>query len=297
MTYKLERFGSVFLPVVEAAPDIGTGPSRISVMELPGGGLFDNLGTVRAERSQTSIPLQAVLIGTSLDDLQDQLAVYRGLRGTRDKLWRRMPDGWLHWCYARLDGLQAVKDPRRRLSQIINLNWVMISRIWNGNHHGEGWTLDASPPVYLDDGYIFDEATGVVFTLDSENEFFTLTNSGNAIVKNVIIRITNPGGGDSDITEIHVLNLTTGFLAELAYTNTLPIGHQMKIDCGNWSVLDGYGAPDWDHMALGTSHAVDDLFQLAPGDNSIQVALTGGIGSPPAAPFPEISFEFCDGWE
>lgn len=278
MSYKLERFGATLLPFVNPTPDVGTGPSRENVLELPDGSLY-NMAGARAARAKTVIPLQATLLGTkaALDSAYDDL---RALRGTQAKLWRRRADNSLQWCLAVMMSIQARPDYRIPHKLDIDISFLMLSPHWYGLRHDGGWYLDDGE--YFDDGLALDSTETT--TLDSSPKTITLPNDGNRELTNVLATIT---AGSAAIT---ALTIEISGLVDLEYSNTVAAGQSLVIDAGARSVLNN-GVDAYADLALGSGHATGKWLELEPGDNDLVVTLTGGSTD------STITFEYYDAWE
>jgi hypothetical protein len=285
MNYKLEKFGSTLLPQIEAVSDIGSG-ARISLLELAGGGYYDQNGTRQTEQEQTTITHQARLVGTSETALYAQFRALLALRGVSAKLYRLNPDGTREWCQARLLWVRGQTDPRRRYSLPVEISFAMISRSWYGYIHGPEWYFDAG--YYFDTGMLFDASTGVTEELDGASEALTLINGGNKDITNPIIHIH---AGSADITHIEIVitNMDTTEVSDLVYSGTIVAGKDLVIDCGALTV-ENDGAGDYAHLARGAAHTEDGWMKLFAGSNGAAVA-TAGVSATST-----ITFEFADGW-
>jgi hypothetical protein len=290
--YKLEKFGTVMLPQIEAVSDIGS-VARLSLLELAGGGYYDQNGTQQTEQEQTTITHQARLVGTTETDLYTQFRALQALRGVSDKLYRYFPDGSREWCQARMLGVKGQTDPRRRYNLQIEISFAMISRIWNGSQRGPDWQFDnmlsGGPECYFDTTLMFDASTGVTFALDANLIQPYVTNGGNAAVTNPIIRVT---AGSVDITYWSFeLTLDDGTYMELDYSGTIASGKTLVIDCGAMSVVND-GVDDYSHLTLGSGppHSYDGWLKLQAGVNMFNIYTTGHSAT------ASITFEFSDGW-
>lgn len=282
MSYKLERFGTLTLPIYNPSQDVGVGPARAQLQDLPGGGVFDLLGSERASPGAQSVSRQGTIHG---DDLP-MLAELRALKakiGSRDRLFRRaQASGEIEWSWARLVNVRSERGVGDRYMLDVDIDFSVISPTWYGSRHGDGWLLDAGE--YLDAGLDLDEEGSDVWTLYGSTTNVVINNGGNAIVKNAILRIIP---GSAPITAVTV---SKSGQTEITYTGTINPSQVLEIDCGAWSVKNN-GVDDYDGLTYGSGHVIDGLLRLDPGANTIGIVKVGGNID------DRVIFEFCDGWQ
>ena len=95
MPYVLYQFGSLVLPEYNAENDVSTGQVAPVFLDLPGGGVFDVLGTEPAKRRITPINKRCTLDATDTTDMRTQYNALRATIGHRDRLWRKWDSGLL----------------------------------------------------------------------------------------------------------------------------------------------------------------------------------------------------------
>lgn len=278
MSYNLNKFGQTDLPKVNAEPDVGTGPAKSDLVNIPGG-WFDPQGTAQADAQTHIIPLACALIGATKTALDDAYDTVRALKGVRDKLWRLRADGDIQWIWARMIEIQAVRDYRVPHRLPMTISFQRLSPLWNGLRSDDGWLLDAGDR--LDEGLYLD---GTPTVLNTSPKNITVTNSGNATVKNAVITVTAVG------TDITALTIAKSGETQLVYSGTIAAGESLVIDCGAWSV-ENDGTDDYANFALGASHAIEEWLHLEPGNNTITVTKTGGGTT------STIGFTYYDGWQ
>lgn len=280
MPYVLYQFGDLVLPEYNGDNDVSTGQVAPVFLDLPGGGVFDVLGTEPAKRRATPLNKICTLDAEDVSELRDKYNALRAKIGRRERLWRRWDAGLYDWCWARLINIAARRTTKNYLHQEVDLQWVMISPHWYGQHHGGDWTLDSG--VLLDTGYPLD--TSDWLPLSEGVNSLTITNSGNRTVTNAVITITP---GDMEIT---ALTVGVAGISEMQYSGTLSNDDWLTIDCGGLSVWNG-GDEAYVFFSLTADHKIDDWLRLEPGANTVVITLTGeGTGA-------EALIEFFDGWE
>ena len=282
MSYTLERFSTVLLPAAMPETEAGTGPSAVQFVELPGGGWYDALGEDQARRAATDISLKAKLLlaGQDYDDL-------RGLRGKRARLVRRRTDKTgspVEWCVARLNAIQAMRKVENVRSLEVDFGWRMVSDIWYGQHHGDGWTLDSGE--IFDDGLYLDEADAVFTLVDGVNTI-SLPNGGNAAVRNAILTFTNVGAAKMQSVKVEIV----GASSILWDPGALVGGLVVEIDCGARSILYD-GANAYSNFSVEAGHVIDDWLALEPGANAVKITTDIDFGTE-----VELVVDYSDGWE
>lgn len=284
MPYELYQFGSLVLPEYNGDEDVSTGQVAPVFLDLPGGGVFDVLGTDPAKRRTTPLNKVCTLLATDSAALRTAYNLLRAKIGRRDRLWRRWDAGQYDWCWARLVNIAARHPHGNCLQQDVDLQFVMISPHWYGQHHGGTWVFDAG--VLFDTGYELNANETVQFLGDGADHSFVITNDGNRTVTNAVITVT--GGGDA-LYDLSDLTIKIAGICELTY-DLVPYDGTLTIDCGALAVLIGT-AGLYDGFALGTTHACDDWLRLEPGANTIVVSGTS------ESQIHDLLIQFFDGWE
>jgi hypothetical protein len=281
MPYVLYQFGDLVLPAYNADNDVSTGQVAPVFLELPGGGVFDVLGTDPAKRRITPLNKLCTL---DADDTTALRTAYNALRakiGRRDRLWRRWDEGYYDWCWARLTNIAARRTTKNYLHLEVDLQFVMISPHWYGQHHGGTWTLDDG--ILFDTGYPLDTTDWLPLTAGAATSL-TITNSGNRTVTNAVVTVA-AGSANITATKIGIAGIS-----EMSYTGTINAGTGLVVDCGALSVTNN-GNEAYVYFALTANHKRDDWLRLEPGDNTVVVTITGGGTGAQAL------IEFFDGWE
>jgi hypothetical protein len=260
--YRITRFGTVDLPDRRTAQYIGAGSVDTGMLPLAAGGAYDPYGSEDNFSRGFLVSWQGGLITSD---------EYRGLRamfGKRRKLHRTWDDGATEWVWARLVKLDSDRMIGHKNHVDARADFDVISAVWNGDSHGDGWVLDSGE--YLDDGLTLDEESGDEWTLYGATTNIVINNAGNAIAKNVTITII-PGTTDT----ITAVTITKTGETDITYTGTINPSQTLVIDCGAWSVENNL-IDDYDGLTFGANHAIDGILQLDPGDNTITITKTGG---------------------
>jgi len=282
MSYtRLVRFGTVDLPTLDPEWEPGPAEGRDRTVATTGG-FFDADGAGRAE---AAFPLARRFRGTVAEDtaaaMRTTLTALRGLVRKRLKLWREQEDDSdREWCWARL--IEAPMAQSVYLAQEVELRFLLLCE-WRGVRYSAGWVFDDGE--VFDDGLYFDEDDAGKYTLNTSPKAITLGN-GDAPVREVTITLT---AGSAAITDVTVADATSG--CAWSYDGTVASGKSLVMSAGNKALAnDGTDAYD-SHFTLEAAHASPWWFELAPGDNSVTVTLTGGSTD------STITFEYAEAWE
>lgn len=282
----LERFGTTSLPSNLPRLPVGTAMTRDTLLALPGGHWFDSQGTEQAPRDNRMIDYECRFYDTSATAVETTFNALKALRGTRDRLYRRLSDDSIQWAHVRLMQVSSMRESENQLWLEITLSFLILSRTWNGQHHGDGWDFDDGE--YFDTGLDLDEDTGDTFVLNSSPKKCTINNAGNASLRNLIITLT---AGSTDITALTVQRLLAAVVVEgLGFSGTIVAGTSLVIDCGARSVVND-GVDAYDDFNLGGSHTTEEWITVPPGDVGIRFTRTGGSSD------SEVVFDFNDAYE
>lgn len=280
--YILQRFGATALPGYDASSDIGVAPVDLRTFPLATGGVYDPLGSNQAASRGMTIIDRSSFVGQTAAELEADVLSMRALVGVRDKLIRMRDSGAFEWIYARLLKCNAIRRPANVFSLDVELEFAMHSAVWNGERHGDGWLLDSGE--YLDTSLVVDEETGDKYRLYAGTTNLTITNGGNAPVKNAILTITAAN------VAITGLTITKSGETHLVYAGMIAAGNSLVIDCGEWSVKNN-AVDDYANFSFGANHAIDGMLTLDPGANVLQIIKTGGNIN------DTLTIEFYDGWQ
>lgn len=282
--YILYKFGSLVLPDRMPSDDHSTGEYATNPMPLSTGGAYDPNGDGQAKIvGAYDLSKRALFTFSDENEMKSFFNSLRALAGQKDRLYRRWDTGDIEWVTARLKAIEGVREIKNQSHMVADMLFEVYSHYWHGEFAGK-W--------YFDDGHYFD--TGLYFDSGGDNvvlsespKSFTVTLEGDAIVNDPLIKVT---AGVADITAIEIKNTASGHEAEIDYTGTISAGETLEIDCGEYSV-ENDGVDDEENMSLGTTHAINEWFRLAPGDNPIIVTITGGGND------SEIDFDYYVGWK
>ena len=269
---RLFRFGDTKLPPRNPFLDIGPVPTQEAITELPYGGMFDHLGSVRAEpKFPYELTYDAVIQAQTPIDLETRLDVLRALVGTKASLYR-MAVGE-QWCTARLMSLELPADLSMYRHVPASFRFQMQST-WHGilRQYSDELIAPASPKI------------------------FTLHNGGNLPVTDMTMTFTVAGTATPEADWVGVWRTSPAVSIEWDYTinGTLEDGDILTIEFGQRSIYSDRGAAPVDEYA---ALFLDTLYNgnwliLFPGDNSVTVAWTEDTGDVT----PTITFEYYDRW-
>lgn len=250
MGYRITRFASTDLPARREMQDAITGRVQSSLVRLPGGKVFDAHGTETAIGEGYPVKVGGAVHAATPAALKTAVYALRALKGVQDKLYRT-PDGGSansEWVEARCDNVESIRDWRNRLWENVVFYFTVLDDVWSGAAGETNITLDASPK------------SGEV------------TNSGNAVVRDLTITIAAEG---TAITQVDIENLETGHVSKIRYSGSITAGQSLVIDCGALSVKNN-AVDDWDNLSIEAAHEIDEWLRLMPGNNTIRVTRTGG---------------------
>jgi hypothetical protein len=270
--YKLDLFlsdnGIFTLGQRMPSDDLSTGAAITAPFSQNGGGAFDGLGEERAASGVYTLTKTYRIWFATQAERVSHFQDLRELKGKRGKLIRNWDDGNSEYVTARVVRVSAERTLDDIRSLECTVEFEVYSAYWHGDYTGV-WTFDDGE--YFDIGLNFDSGADIV-TLNTSPKNMTITMLGNDICNDPVINVT---AGSADITAIEIKNTTAGHLAELDYTGTITAGEVLSIDCGAYTVQND-GTDDDANFALGTTHAINEWFRLAPGANTIVVTFTGG---------------------
>jgi hypothetical protein len=273
--YRLSRFGDVTLPTTNQVDDVGSGETPTAFHPLPGGGALDMLGNAKMYPAVVSRSKQVRIAASSASNLQSTYLELMALVGSRNRLYRELPDGTTHWQYARLKAVQASRDYQlaqyKRL-QDLTIVFETMEATWRGDRVGV-WFFDEEPPILFDEDppYEFDDDGGAKVSLTSSPTVFDENPGGNAPVRNLVWLVY--AGSDATMSNI-TIKRTNG--EQISFNGTIPIDGVLKINLGTMQVYNVH-TEAYDDLTLDDGADGDAWFQLlADTDNEITVTFTGG---------------------
>lgn len=282
--YTLYRFGTLTLPDEMPTDDNSTAPYSSAGIALSTGGAFDSFGSDQSYPAGTYKLTKACSFHfTSSATMRTYFNALRAMTGQKTFLFRQWDSGVVEWVMARLLRVDAEREVENKYHLEATLEFEIYSHYWHGSYLG-AWTFDAG--YYFDTGLYFDSG-GDSVTLNVSPKSFTITISGNAIINDPTITVT---AGSANITALEIKNTTTGHLAEIDFTGTITASESLVIDCGAYTV-ENDGSDAESDFALGSTHAIEEWFRLAPGANTITVTITGGSTD------STIDFDYYEGWK
>lgn len=284
MSYILQRFqigsSSVSLPRYDPETPIGTGPSVQVGTKGPDGAWFDALGDDLADLDLPyDLSWRGVAVEDSLAALETALAGLRALRGRRGRLYREMADGGVQWCTARVHQIpHTVRTHKQFLRQPVEVLFRVVSS-WYGAHHGGGWLI-GDPNVYIGDGHAIGEDD--LFALTTGANVLTVVNNGDGPVTAIELTIA---AGTAALEGIEVACGDAHFTVD-GLGDSVQLG--CVIDCGAQSVRND-GVDGWQYFELAADHSGEHWLELASGNNTVTITLTGaGTGRTATFDFSDV---------
>ena len=284
--YIIERFGNILLPTLNVIHPQDTGEAAAQMLNLPGGGAYDLDGNNQGFSGAYPLSVPCTIANRNEAILLSQYEQLRGLRGQRNRLYRRVYDGSLRWAWARMTGLSGVRPygNENRYKLDLTLNFVINGPIWYGITRIGYWNFDDG--LYFDTALMFDD-TDYVIDLTGAGTIINPVNLGNAPNSNVVFRYT---AKTSQTTALDVSMLFTDPIKVVhwGYAGIINVDSMLEIDCGAKTIkLDGVG--DYGNFALDAAHNNNDWLPMYPGGSSITISGTGGADN-------QLKLIYSDGW-
>lgn len=282
--YRLIRFGQVELEHYNQVDVIGSGATPTAYQMLPEGGALDLFGSLQKHPGTVERSKTLRLRGTSEQEIEQAYFGLLALRGTRQRLYRRTTTGDIHWIYARLVEVAAVRSyeqTKYRTVQDVELRFVTQEAFWHGDLGG-AWYFDSGEK--FDDGLAFDSSQ--TYDLVSSPTVFTISigeDAGRTATRAALLRVT---AGSSAITSISIVR-SGG--ESLTFGGTIAAGEDLLINTGTMQVTND-GVDAYNDLTLSPTANLASWFALEPGDNEITVTFSGGgTGS-------TIDFSYYEAW-
>lgn len=271
MAYTIDVFGAsyaggVALPRYEGEQPWGTLGVPGTLVELPGGLMWDSLGTDAAIPRGGVITIRGEWLAASTTDMQTKMDALRALEGTRNKLWMSNDSGTTtRWRYARCLQTRAAVMAGAASYAVIEMDFELAPGLWNGAAHAETTVLDT--------------ATHNV----------TTTNGGNATVRDARLQIN---AKVATITALSVsITVSGSLITHWHYDGTIAINKYLYINCGTRRVFNENTGDDYANFALQTDHTIADWLPIYAGETTIVVSYTSADTSAHTA-----VLAYNDGW-
>ncbi len=288
--YRLIRFGLQSLVFHNQVDTIGSGATPTAYQQLPEGGALDmygdqqkHPGTVeRAISRRLSMPPGA----SAQADLETLFLRLLALRGTRNRLYREMIGGDIHWQYARLVEVSAERSyeiTKYGRIQDISLRFVTQEAFWRGDLGGI-WYLDSGE--YLDSGLSLD--SGQTYPLTTSPTSFTISLGLSADAGRAAVRAVRMGIS-AGVASMSAITITRAGGESITFGGAILANKTLVIDTGTMQVLND-GVDAYDDLTLSPTADLAAWFALEPGDNPVTVTFTGGGAG------KQISFEYYEVW-
>lgn len=260
--YWITAFGTVTLPQRGQGHDIGSGHIQPSIVDAAGHVIYDGDGTGQTRMGSREIAVRGQLYDSDAGTLESLYQDLLGMVGKRDSLYRVWDNsGGTQYITARCLGVDSERTITNRYHADVTMRFQTVDAVWQGTAQEQVGTLAAA-------------------------NFWngTLTNSGNAIQRDVTITVT---AGSAAFNYVTLTNSTTGHVSDLQAGTA--VAGTLVIDTGALTVTAD-GTAQYSTFALGSSHAIDDWFRLAPGGNDVTITVNG------AATDATFTISWRDAW-
>ena len=264
MAQIVTRFGDVYstaevLPLYAGRQPQGAGDVGSSLVQIPGG-VFDYRGSDDAAPEAERSDIVGEWIAATASEVEAKVRALRALRGVRSRLWRVDASSNQQWRWARCLRVQSEVEPGALTVASFRLTFELFPMPWSGTDRSNSVTLSSSP------------------------QNVSLTNSGDAYVRDAVLTLT---AGSAAITQVDFV--VSGVVA-MRWTGTIGVGQSLVIDCGKRTVLLA-GADAYSGFSLESGHAIGDWLRLAKGGNTTLVVTRSG-GSTNST----LAWEYADAW-
>lgn len=276
MSYTLERFGAITLPLYNRKSDQSlAAPKAVVVPTIAGA--FDAWGTARApQKFPHGLAMDCILSEDLAATYRTNIDALRAAVGTRANLYRRADDDLTtQQCTARLLAMDYQREIKNNRHQQLKLQFAQLGP-WRGKRT-EDWTFDDGH--YFDDGLYFD--TGGIALVPGAN---IVTLGGNLAVTNAIVTLTINKAIDA---EVRLASTAAGIDWSVAGLWTL--NDVIIVDCGARSVTLN-GADAYAALLLESGHTNEHWLELLPGANTIDITIIG------VAPDISIELTYAEQW-
>lgn len=245
--YWITAFGTVTLPQRGQGHDIGSGHIQPSIVDAAGHVIYDGDGTGQTRMGSREIAVRGQLYDSDAGTLESLYQDLLGMVGKRDSLYRVWDNsGGTQYITARCLGVDSERTVTNRYHADVTMRFKTVGGVWQGTAREQTGTLAAA-------------------------NFWsgTLTNSGNAIQRDVTITVT---AGSAAFNYVTLTNSTTGHVSD--FRAGTAVAGTLVIDTGALTVTAD-GTAQYSTFALGSNHAIDDWFRLAPGGNGVTITVNG----------------------
>lgn len=256
---RLSAFGDLSLVGANQVDDIGSGVTPTAYQPLSNGGALDLFGDRQMAPGAVE-RVHAMRLRVAVETVDDYYRLL-ALRGKRDRLYRQMPDGSIHWIYARLAEVSArrhYEQAQYKLIQDVSLRFVAEGAIWNGALR----EITVSSPI---------SPQGIEIAMP-----------GSAPVTALLIEMT-AGSASTGIT------LAREGGESLTYAGSLAEDAILVIDTGAMQVSAGSEIAPFNSLQLTPGAGQSNWFSLVPGSNPLTLTTATGV-------IDQIKITFYDAW-
>lgn len=267
MPYWLTSFNGVNLPTNlgdRGSMDVAAGVVDAPLVQLPGGRVFDPLGSTTAYRPSALFVARVMIVSNTPSTIKTVLDSWQALIGTVGTL-TRTPDsgGTAHTLTARLMSATVLNRTLEgpRIARMV-LTFQAVSFPWQSG----GATFPLTK-----------------ITASATNFFFTVTNAGNVNQRNIQISVTPAAG--TTMTNFQILDAISPVLS---WTGSVVATKILLINTSSRQVFND-GAAAYSGLTAPTTS--EDWFALAAGAQTVtyQATYSGGTGV-------DVSLGFSDAW-
>lgn len=268
--YRLVRFGTLDLQYYNQVDTIGSGVTPTAYQSLRDGGALDLYGSQQQHPATVDRSKSMRLTAATEAELESLFLSLLAQRGRRDRLYREMKSGDIHWQYARLVEVTAERSyeiAKYKRIQDVTLRFVTQDACWRGALGGT-WHFDAG--YYFDTGLMFDNDRS--YSLTASPTLITVsigTDAGRAPTRAVRMEI------DAGALSITTITLARAGGESITFSGTIAANTTLEIDTGTMQVVND-GVDAYDSLTLSPTADLAAWFSLEAGDNPITVTYTGG---------------------
>ena len=281
MSFKLTTFGGATLPPYEPDVSLDLGEAQDSIFGVPGGGIFDALGTEQYRRQGWALSYSGQYVHTSAVQLKASLDALNREYGKTQKLYRRQSDGSSQWVNARLMNVTGRRSPRNVNNQVVTCAFKVASPYWHGVYRTR------TSHIEVMDGK----------SLNRINMY--CTNAGNVTISDPVVSVEAVGSSIIGV-RIQIFPAHGGSTAEghLHVGGTITAGNTVVLDCGKRTVRNN-NTQSYANFGFLGYHSYDDWIRIEPstagisGTSSTRIyfTCTGGLST-----MHVLSVSWYEGW-
>lgn len=245
MPYKVTKVGAVTLFDFLERGDtqsLGSGRATVDFVQMPGGGHFDNYGSLDSPRDPSPITKQGILYDTGGATIREQVEALRAMLGKRARIEALWHDDETRWTWGRLTQVDTTRNFNAVTQLPCNVTIMPQEGVWyaeeeeevtetfSGATMAEDITVDNPGTVYATDPIIefiadFNDAVTVTWENYETSQKVTVGILAIAVDETLIINVGNR------TVRLHLLPTVISSIGRSGNTITLTAtAHGLSVD-------------------------------------------------------------------